>query len=221
VSRRLGCFIYPSSQAAAVPTGACSTPSFLTSELIHRFFSPGGVVTGDFNGDHHLDLVELDGSDVAVLLGNGSGAFAPPIVYHLGPNSGNLAVADLNNDGKLDVVVRGNASSGNGVIVSNVGVSVVLGDGAGNFGTLTGFRVGGNSVVVDDLDGDGKLDIATPYAIILYNTCGASVTPTPTPTPSPTATPTPSPTPSPTPTPSPAPVLLPRRGQITPLPLTP
>src|SRR6185295_14680503 len=110
------------------------------------------------------------------------------------------ATGDFNFDNNLDLVVS-----------SVGGISIVLGDGAGSFGTLTDFHLGGGSATVDDLDGDGKLDIAmsgpgSQNISILLNTCGASVGPTPTPTPTPTATPTP--TPSPTPSPSPAPVLL-------------
>jgi len=45
-----------SSQAAAVASDACSTPSFLTAEFIYHFSNSGPVASGDFNGDHHLDL---------------------------------------------------------------------------------------------------------------------------------------------------------------------
>lgn len=75
------------------------------------------IALGDVNGDGKLDIVatELSTPDaVDVQLGTGTGAFAAPTTYALGASStpSSVALADLNGDGKLDIVTtnyRGNA----------------------------------------------------------------------------------------------------------------
>jgi uncharacterized protein (TIGR03437 family) len=64
-----------------------------------------------------------------------------------------LAAADLNGDGKLDLVV-GNFDSSN--------VSVLFGDGKGKFGEKTDYAANGPGVTgvgAGDYDGDGKVDL--------------------------------------------------------------
>src|SRR5207253_1461263 len=63
-----------------------------------------------------------------------------------------IAVGDFNGDGNEDLATANNSGT----------VSILLGDGAGNFGIPTNFGAGGNpiSVAVGDFNGDGKLDLA-------------------------------------------------------------
>src|SRR5207237_1346847 len=68
-----------------------------------------------------------------------------------------VAVGDLNGDGRLDLAAANFTSSN---------VSVLLGNGAGGFAPAGGspFAGGGTgpmSVAVGDLNGDGRLDLAT------------------------------------------------------------
>lgn len=64
-----------------------------------------GVVTGDFNGDGKLDIVECGQGEVTVLLGNGDGTFTPgPMSSVPDMDTGFFVAADMNNDGKLDLV---------------------------------------------------------------------------------------------------------------------
>src|SRR5262249_38851755 len=94
--------------------------------------SPANVLSGDLDGDGRPDLVIWSSStpeDIQTVLGHGDGSFGLPSVQ-AGPGSP-LAVSDLNQDGKSDLVVR----RPNGTL------GVLLSNGDGTFGTPTEYSV--------------------------------------------------------------------------------
>jgi hypothetical protein len=118
------------------------------------------LATGDFNGDGILDLAVLNSatiSTVSVLLGNGDGTFQPQVVYPVGAgssyNSDYIVAADINNDGRLDLVTAN---------YNDNTVSVLLGVGDGTFqGQVTyPTGTGPNDIAVGDFNQDGNLDLA-------------------------------------------------------------
>jgi hypothetical protein len=134
------------------------------------------VVAADVNMDAHLDVLVgvraevctsgtcYAGPDaVGVLLGNGDGTFqgAQTVVVsalqRIANFSSFLAAADVDDDGRPDLVVQESAQSGNGM------VAVMMGNGDGTFRPAMSYGTGaggwGTSVAVDDIDGDGNLDI--------------------------------------------------------------
>jgi hypothetical protein len=82
-------------------------------------------------------------------------------VYPVGPYyPRGVVAADVNGDGKLDLVVARDLG----------GVSVLLGDGTGGFATPQKYAVGGTSTVaVGDINGDGNPDIVAGNGKVLLN----------------------------------------------------
>ena len=138
------------------------------TRVSHNFPSTGSqplsVAAGDFNGDGKLDLAvaNFGSNSVSVLLGDGAGNFSLASSPATGAFPVSLAVGDFNGDGKLDLAVANQCGSDDLCITSQGTVSILLGDGAGNF-SLTSSPATGNdpsSVVVADFNGDGKPDLA-------------------------------------------------------------
>jgi hypothetical protein len=121
---------------------------------------PSSVAVGDFNNDGILDLAVADYSgglgSVSILLGVGDGTFQAAVSYSAGNSPYSVAVADFNNDGKLDLVVAN---------AFGYDISVLLGNGNGTFQSQNTYAVQGSNnhvwgVTVADFDEDGHPDIA-------------------------------------------------------------
>jgi hypothetical protein len=131
------------------------------------------IVVADVNGDGKPDLLvgnwcASSGCDtdsfVGVLLGKGDGTFQGAVTYDSGgQRTASIAVADVNEDGKLDFIVGNTCASGSGCPANTEGsVSVLLGNGDGTFQTAMPYDAGGQgaySVAVADVSGDGNADI--------------------------------------------------------------
>ncbi|HEX2270757.1 MAG TPA: VCBS repeat-containing protein [Pyrinomonadaceae bacterium] len=114
----------------------------------------------DLNGDGNRDIVVANtaSKDLTILLGDGRGRFTPapqsPLAAGELPND--VAIADLNGDGKLDLAVANHEQHQ---------VTIFLGDGSGRFAPAPSpARVQSkphvHGVAVGDFDGDRKLDLA-------------------------------------------------------------
>lgn len=131
--------------------------TFTTASLFAMPDEPNRTAVGDLNHDGIPDVAVATGvSDaVLVLLGNSLGVLSPPttIVSGLGYEYTDIALADLNRDGNLDIVA---ASAGASLIL------VLLGNGDGTFGapaiTVTGTH-GPTGIAVGDTNRDGIPDI--------------------------------------------------------------
>ncbi len=139
-------------------------------------FPAASWVIGDFNGDGRIDLAispigarpgspadTTAVSNLAVLRGNGDGSFQTPLITGnaAGPI---LATADMNGDGKLDLIVGNSvlAGLGNGTFRFPVFFGVAT---PPCFPGPTGCQVNtGTAAIVSDLNGDGAPDVIEAYS---------------------------------------------------------
>jgi hypothetical protein len=152
-----------------------TTFSSLTAPQV--FFSNMLSGVADVNSDNFPDvfLVVPNGivntelqHKVELFVGNGDGSFKPPNILTLTPNilpsltngaeGSPFAIADLNGDGKVDLVVEGSSADG-----TTPELAIALGNGNGTFQpptvlTLEGFGFV-NGIALADFDHDGNLDL--------------------------------------------------------------
>jgi hypothetical protein len=128
---------------------------------------PGPLALADFDGDGKPDLavgnpLSSASSNIKILHGDGQGHFLQIAAATVPPNVTWLGAADLNNDGRPDLV----ANSG---ISSPLQTSIVLATGPNTFGTATNLATGAcaagsRSLAIADFNHDGTLDLAAPGA---------------------------------------------------------
>src|SRR5882762_3258694 len=111
----------------------------------------GRAAVGDFNGDGKLDIAAPDWSTTEIFLGNGDGNFQNPTTT-FGGNDPYLITADMNHDGKLDLILDN---------------CIALGKGDGTFSFARCGAYSGQTAAVGDFNGDGHLDVAVTGAILL------------------------------------------------------
>jgi hypothetical protein len=139
-----------------------AAPSYSLPNSFNQDAYTYSVVTGDFNGDGIPDVAvgqdRNDGSTgVTVYLGKGDGTFLTGVSYGPSSDIGELAVADFNGDGNLDIAA---------VDWDTQRVQILLGNGDGTFrigallATDTNNEPGPGDLVVGDFNKDGKPDIA-------------------------------------------------------------
>jgi RHS repeat-associated protein len=118
---------------------------------------PVAVVLGLFDSDTHLDLLTANetGQSLTLLKGSSTGSFSPLSTYALGAEATRgLAIADLNGDNQLDVVV-GTKLTGS----TPAQVKVLHGNGAGGFTEVASSNQLVDSIAIGDLDQDNDLDL--------------------------------------------------------------
>lgn len=131
------------------------------------------ITSADFNQDNIVDLATTDANQnsVSVFIGIGNGTFNSALSFSLiGDSSGitgntpiSLISADFNLDGNADLATANAGGSGS--------VSVLLGDGTGNFNSVNTFTAGWApySIVSADFNADGNADLAVACQDISNN----------------------------------------------------
>src|SRR5438874_875400 len=91
----------------AGPMITCARPGFPSLPWPTTRNDPWPVELADLDGNAKPDLVVVDanGQNVSVLLGNGAGTFAAAVTYATGITPHAVAIADLDGDAKPDLVI--------------------------------------------------------------------------------------------------------------------
>jgi hypothetical protein len=144
--------------------------TFDSPVLYQSLNNPYGIAVGDFNNDGKMDIVIRNPEALALSLGNGDGTFLPGYVILAEPSTVvsvnppgpilnglvSFTVADLNEDGNLDIAVAEDGER----------VDVLLGTGTGTFlppvtylnnQHQTGF--GGGQIAAGRLTPNGHIDL--------------------------------------------------------------
>ncbi|MEZ5143191.1 MAG: VCBS repeat-containing protein [Acidimicrobiales bacterium] len=151
----------------AAPGRFVAAPALDAGAALNRTqsYNADQAVLADWDGDGTLDLVLLRDNDVAWRKGDGTGRFDAPAVITgrtatwCKPGAGELAVADLDGDGNLDLVCHSQGlagmawGAGVGQPVTPVTLAVVP-----DYLNWNGFH----EIHLVDLDGDGRKDIVMP-----------------------------------------------------------
>jgi FG-GAP-like repeat len=158
---------------------------FTPSQSIQLAGSSYNLQSADINGDGKLDLVFVRGSVGVIRWGRGDGTFSGPT--YLKPSTTDpmdaVAVADFNNDGRLDVALlsgnpcrpdpdRGPCGQGN---VNNVWMYKNNGGTSFTLTTHTQFTAQAGMIVPADINGDLNQDLLhyNQFASGIYPVLGA------------------------------------------------
>jgi hypothetical protein len=165
-----------------------TTPSFAAQETFATGSTPSSLAVADFNGDGIADLAVANQNDntVSVLFnttapGATTPSFAAQQTFATGSVPLSVAVADLNGDGKLDLVVANDLSNTVTVLLN----TTAAGTTTPSFSPQETFATGSDpaSVVVADFNGDGKPDLAvannasSTVSVLLNTTAPGATTP--------------------------------------------
>ncbi|EEF57871.1 FG-GAP-like repeat-containing protein [Pedosphaera parvula] len=139
--------------ATALPSG-----NFVRSAFLGTGLGPNSVVAADVNGDGKLDLIcanngpNNQNGNLTVLTNDGAGNFALSASLGVGVAPTSVAAADVNGDGKVDLI-SANQNDSTLTVLTNTGTGQFI------FSALLSVGSFPHCVIATDINGDSKVDL--------------------------------------------------------------
>jgi hypothetical protein len=156
-------------------TGKFGTPMNLSTGLTTTSVAVADLTGGSGPPAIVAATYDSSGNNGAVyIFPNNGGHFGTPKVYAAGPQPQSVKIADVNGDGRPDIIVANLGPGGDGTGMA--GVSVLLQNADGTFAAPVTYPTPGQSidVAVGDLTGTGKMDLVVAN-LLPVNTGSISV----------------------------------------------
>ncbi|MFA4907850.1 MAG: FG-GAP-like repeat-containing protein [archaeon] len=169
--------------------GSINSGSFVSKIDFTTGASPYHIAIGDLDGDNKPEIVttNYNNGTISVLQNNcvigsiNSGSFTAKVDFETGTGPYDIAISDLDGDGKLDLIAT-MAVSNTVSIFRNTSIYGSITNGS--FSSRVDFAAGTNpyGIAIGDLDGDSKPDIIvannSSNTISAYRNCIAGILPT-------------------------------------------
>ncbi|CAN5565774.1 hypothetical protein BH10ACI2_BH10ACI2_23860 [soil metagenome] len=136
-----------------VMLGTGATGGFQQETNVSVGGSPRAITTGDVNNDGFVDILNTQFGGIEMYLGNGTGTSWTMQYYVPATGIGFLfktIAKDLNNDGKLDLIISDNR---------NHSIYIRFGNGDGTFSETQNLTNTGEWIYADDINNDGYTDL--------------------------------------------------------------
>ena len=132
--------------------------------------NPSGLAVADMNRDGLPDVAVIVDSTLSIEFNHGAGTFGPPhnTALPTGSTSLQMLAADVNNDGKIDLVIAQ---------LQPLQVLVLLGNGDGTFRTplVLSLVNAPHGIALGDFNGDGKIDLAVQECQSNMGNCDVAI----------------------------------------------
>ncbi len=147
-------------------TGLFNSSSFAAPVNFSAGSVPYGVAIADLDGDGKLDIavVNYSGGTISIFKNTSTGigniSFQAQVTFSIGTNPRQLAIGDLDGDGKPDIVVGYSGATTVSVLKNTSTIGSIT---SSSFATGVTFTVGNSQygVAIGDIDKDGWPDIVT------------------------------------------------------------
>jgi uncharacterized protein YjdB len=150
-------------------SGSITSASFAARVTFATGNLPLRVAIGDIDGDSKPELITANNSSNSISVYHNtssagsitSGSFAAQVTFETESNPHDVAIGDIDGDGKPDLAVANTGANKVSILRNTTSIGSI---NSSSFSTQIRFTTGEDpfSIAIGDIDGDGKPDIVTP-----------------------------------------------------------